>query len=223
MKHISQEDLLAMDRFTRANLINSISGIKPANLVGTVSKSGIRNLAIFSSVVHLGSNPPLLGMVQRPLTSEVGDTFRNIQDTGCFTINHVREELIEKAHLTSAKLGSNISEFDEFGIKEAFLDGFEAPFVAESQVRIGLKYRETIPIELNNTLLVIGEVVHISISEAGVEKDGQLDLEALGSVGISGLNRYYTFAKTAEHAYVGNPNQRSGGKVEKQAKANKDV
>lgn len=205
MKHISQEALQQMERFTRANLVNSISGIKPANLVGTVSEQGISNLAIFSSVVHLGSNPPLLGMIQRPLTAEVGDSYGNIVATGYYTLNHVHEALIENAHFTSAKFAANESEFEHCGFEEAYLFGFKAPFVAESRVKIGLKYRETIPIALNNTLLVIGEVVHIELPDDGMEADGQMDLEALGSVGISGLNRYYGLRKIAEHPYASLP------------------
>ncbi len=42
-----------------------MTGIKPANLIGTISKNQVSSLAIFSSVVHLGSNPALLGFVLR--------------------------------------------------------------------------------------------------------------------------------------------------------------
>ena len=44
---LDQEDIKKMDRIYRLNLINSLSGIKPANLIGTRSNSGINNLAIF--------------------------------------------------------------------------------------------------------------------------------------------------------------------------------
>ena len=55
-----------MDKISRLNLINSITGVKPSNLIGTKSKDGFSNLAIFSSVVHLGSKPPLIGFITRP-------------------------------------------------------------------------------------------------------------------------------------------------------------
>ncbi|MCJ8275234.1 MAG: flavin reductase family protein, partial [Bdellovibrionales bacterium] len=47
-------------------LVNSLSGFKSANLVGTQSKDGQTNLAMFSSFFHLGANPPLMGFVLRP-------------------------------------------------------------------------------------------------------------------------------------------------------------
>ena len=59
-------DIATMASRYRAALINSLSGFKPANLVGTADAAGSSNLAIISSVVHLGSHPPLLAMIMRP-------------------------------------------------------------------------------------------------------------------------------------------------------------
>ena len=55
-----EADIFNLDKVKRLKLINSITGVKPANLIGTRSSDGITNLAIFSSIVHLGSNPPLI-------------------------------------------------------------------------------------------------------------------------------------------------------------------
>ena len=52
-------DIKAMDPRRRAAFMNSVSGFKSANLVGTVNAKGQTNLAIMSSAVHLGSSPPL--------------------------------------------------------------------------------------------------------------------------------------------------------------------
>ena len=63
--HFSKQDILNTPRIKRLNLINSITGIKPANLIGTISKNSHTNLAIFSSVIHLGSSPSLIGFIIR--------------------------------------------------------------------------------------------------------------------------------------------------------------
>ena len=55
----TSNDIKNLDKVYRLNLINSITGIKPANLIATRSKNGVDNVAIFSSVVHLGSNPAI--------------------------------------------------------------------------------------------------------------------------------------------------------------------
>ena len=59
MIHYSEEDIENLDKVFRINLINSCSGYKSANLIGTKSNEGTTNVAVFSSIVHLASNPPL--------------------------------------------------------------------------------------------------------------------------------------------------------------------
>ena len=94
--HYDKKSIDQLDRVTRLKIINSVTGIKPGNLIGTVSENGYINLAVFSSIVHLGSNPSLLGFISRPQTEEVGHTLRNIQQTGCYTINHIHPKFAEK-------------------------------------------------------------------------------------------------------------------------------
>lgn len=100
MIHFSRTDIEKMDKIFRLNLINSCTGFKSANLLGTKSKHGTPNVAVFSSITHLGSNPPLIGFVLRP-TTVPRDTYRNIKETHVFTINHIYEGIIEDAHHTS--------------------------------------------------------------------------------------------------------------------------
>ena len=63
---LTETSIAQMPSRKRAALVNSLSGFKSANLVGTVDQYGRSNLAIMSSVVHLGSHPPLLALVVRP-------------------------------------------------------------------------------------------------------------------------------------------------------------
>ena len=49
---IRNKEIKKLEKVYRLNLINSITGIKPANLIGTRSNKGIDNVAIFSSIVH---------------------------------------------------------------------------------------------------------------------------------------------------------------------------
>ena len=86
---LSRNDINNLDKISRLNLINSITGYKPANLIGTKSLSGDTNLAIFSSMVHLGSNPPLLGFFLRPTEIVPIHTYLNIKEYKYYTINSV--------------------------------------------------------------------------------------------------------------------------------------
>jgi len=78
---INDNGIINLERKFRLNLINSITGIKPANLIGTRSLDGTDNVAVFSSIVHLGSHPAQLGFVMRPQTDNPRDTFTNIIST----------------------------------------------------------------------------------------------------------------------------------------------
>lgn len=204
MKHFTGEELIKLDSRKRANLINSVSGYKSANLIGTVSNSGITNLAIFSSVVHIGSNPPLLGFVLRPVGDVPRHTYENIRQNGLYTINHVHESFVEEAHFTSAKFDRDVSEFNKCGLNEEFIEDFAAPFVKESRIKIGLQFADEILIELNNTILMIGEIRHLILPENTIHDDGNVELNAVADVCISGLNTYhkvqriktFPFAKT---------------------------
>ena len=198
-------DIDNLDRKYRLNLINSLSGIKPANLIGTRSKDGFDNLAIFSSVVHLGSNPAQFGFILRPQTNNPRDTHKNILQTTFYTINHVSDSFIKKAHYTSAKLTSDESEFDRMKIEKEFVDDFYAPFVKESKVKIGLKHLESVPLP-NGCSMVIGNVKKVIYPKHSINELGQLDLEKYSCAGISGLNTYYKVEKINSFPYVRNNN-----------------
>ena len=197
----THKQIQELDRVSRLKIINSITGIKPANLIGTIDDEGKTNLAIFSSVVHLGSNPPLLGFISRPRRLKFGHTYTNIQKTGQYTINHIHPEFIKKAHYTSAKFDSEVSEFERCKLTEEYLANFKAPFVKESNLKIGMCFKESLDIKNNGTIMVIGEVEQLIIPENAIVNN-DIDLELTNSVGISGLNSYYTLKKVETHPYA---------------------
>lgn len=200
--YLSKSDIKSLDRIKRLNIINSISGIKPANLIGTISADGITNLAIFSSVVHLGSDPALIGMITRPEGKMRRHTYDNLTETGCYTINNVTQDMIKRAHYTSAKFEDEVSEFEHCNFHNVYLDNFKAPYVQESTLKIGLSFQETIPIKANNTEMIIGEVQHLYIDDKAISEEGYLNLEKLNSAGISGLNSYYAVNKLEDFPYA---------------------
>jgi len=197
----TKEQIEQLDRITRLKIINSVTGIKPANLIGTINDKGQTNLAIFSSVVHLGSDPALLGFISRPQTAEVGHTYRNILENGYYTINHIHPEFIKNAHYTSAKFDADISEFERCNLSEEYTKDFKAPFVKESTFKIGMRFKEAIDIKRNGTVLVIGEIAHLILPDMATTND-HIDLEATNGVGISGLNSYYSLKKINSYPYA---------------------
>ena len=59
--YFDKKDISNLNKINRINLMNSITGIKPVLLIGTKGVDNISNLAIFSSIVHISSNPALFG------------------------------------------------------------------------------------------------------------------------------------------------------------------
>lgn len=205
MKHYSRKEIDILESRYRAHFINSVTGYKSANLLGTISDDGITNLAMFSSVTHLGSNPPLLGFVLRPRTVS-RNTYDNLRKTGAFTVNHVNQDIISSAHQSSAKYDSGISEFNRVDLREEYLDGFAAPYVKESTIKIGCSYENEYLLKENNCLFVIGSVQHIYIDENIQSDDGWLNLEKAGSVTATGLDGY-AFPKILDRLSYARPGE----------------
>ena len=189
MKFFDAKDIDELQKIYKINLINSCSGFKSANLLGSISNEGIMNVAVFSSVTHLGSNPPTLGFILRP-TTVPRDTYKNIKETGIFTINHIWEDIIEDAHHTSAKYPEEVSEFEMTGLEPEFKGNFKAPFVKNAPVQMSMKFIEEIYVPSNDVLLIVAEIQELFVKNELLEEDVFINL-AKGKVAtINGLDGY---------------------------------
>ena len=194
-------EIESWERFYRANFINSLTGFKSVNLIGTVNTAGQANLGIFSSIVHIGSNPPLIGYINRPVKA-APHTLANIQSTGVYTINHIHPSFVQQAHQTSAKYEAGISEFEEVGLTPEFQEKIIAPFVKESNIKYALSLQEIIPIQLNDTFLVIGKVIAIQIEQDIVTDDGFIHLEKANTICSNGIDGYYSTELIERYQYA---------------------
>ncbi len=189
MEHISKKNIDSMEKIFRLNLINSCTGYKSANLIGSRSDNGIENLAVFSSITHLGSNPSLLGFVVRP-TIVPRDTYSNIISNKFFTVNHINSEDIEDAHHTSARYPAKVSEFEMTKFESEYLKNFPAPFVKSSNIKLACKFLNEYHIKENDTVLIVAEINDIFYRKEYIENDGWLRLDKAKTVTINGLDGY---------------------------------
>ena len=190
-----------LEKQQKVHLINSLSGFKSVSLVGTTSNSGRTNLAIFSSIFHIGANPPLIAMIFRPSPPE-RNTLSNILETGFYTLNHLNESIYKQGHQTSARYDKEISEFDVTGLTPNFKNDFKAPFVKESNIQLGIQFKEKIDIKINDTIMVIGEIVQIYFPENCLSKDGFIDIEKANTITCSGLDSYHKTVKLDRLSYA---------------------
>lgn len=201
---LDRAGVAALPQRFRARLVNSLSGFKSANLVGTADAEGQPACCIVSSVVHLGSNPALLGVVFRP-PGDDAHNYHNLASSGHFTLSHVTAPIHEQAHQTSARYATEVSEFEEVGLTPHWhgegAGRFPAPAVAESPVRIGLTVEEDMQLP-NRCRFVIGAVQWVDFPSDLQAGDGFLDLAAVDTVAIGGLDAYHTAERMARLSYA---------------------
>lgn len=189
MKSVSTNDIASMNKIYRLNLINSCTGYKSANLIATKSVDGHENVAIFSSITHLGSNPAMLGFILRP-TTVPRDTYKNILDTKFFTVNHVTTDIIADAHQSSASYDEGVSEFEKTNLEAEYKNGIDIPFVKNAPVQLLCKYLNEYPIHENGTIHIIAAIEQIFYQDDLANADGWLQLDKANVVAINGLDGY---------------------------------
>ncbi len=201
MKTFLNEEFDGLDKNFRTHLINCLSGPKAALLVGTTDLLGQENLSIVSSVMHLGANPSLMGMIIRPRSAR-RHSFENIVESGFWTLNHVTHEMIAPAHQTSARYPKETSEFKATGLTPHYENDFKAPYVQESRIRLGLKLVQVIHLDVNDTEFVIGELVEVHIDETLLRSDGSIDFHQAESAVVTGLDDYHSLKSLARFSYA---------------------
>lgn len=198
---LSKAKIAEMPKRYRAAFVNSLSGFKSANLIGTTDSKGQNNLSIVSSVVHLGSDPALMGFIVRPPVVP-RHSYENIIETGFFTINHVNQSIQKQAHQTSARYLKEESEFDKAGLTAGWVDDFIAPYVKESNLSMGMSLEQDVAIEANGTCLIIGRVEWVMLDQKWMGEDGFVNLVDAGTSAISGLDAYHQAVEPIRFTYA---------------------
>lgn len=197
--YFSVDNFEKLDKFFRRNLINSVTGFKSLNLVGTQNLEKLTNLAPFSQVFHIGASPAYIGLLIRP-DSVTRHTLENIEATQFYTFNHVLSTFYKQAHQSSARY--SVSEFEATGLTPEYSDLIPAPYVKEAHIKIGMKLEERVDIRLNGTILLIGSIQEMFIPDDCVGEDGMIDLEKAGTITCSGLDSYHTTQKLSRLSYA---------------------
>ena len=118
------------------------------------------------------------------------DTYKNIKDSGIFTINHIHQDIIEDAHHTSAKYPKGVSEFDMTGLEEEFKGNFKAPFVKGAPVQMSMKFIEEVYVPSNDVMLIVSQIQELYIDDALLQEDGLINLSKGNVAAINGLDTY---------------------------------
>lgn len=199
MISLNAEALAQLPSRQRATLINNLCGLRSANLIATRG-AATTNLAIFNSVIHLGSDPALIGIVFRPLTVE-RHTYDNIKEFKSFTVNAVSESIVAKAHQTSAKYPETVSEFEAVGLTPLYREETHLPFVAESPIQLLCSYSQEHVLE-NGCVLLTARIESVYMQQSALDTDMFIDHGRAHTMAIGGLDAYYRVTLEGRYAYA---------------------
>ena len=177
-----------------------ISGIspRPIALVGTLDSKGNSNLAPFSFFNAFGANPPIVGF-SPALSGRTGlpkDTLLNIQETKEFTISIVNSSMVEQISLSSCEFDKGVDEFKKAGLTKLPSKKIKSFGVQESNFIMECKLHDIIKLgeQPASGNLILGEVLHFSISKSVLTDTNQIDPYKLDPIARNG-GSWYTEAK----------------------------
>lgn len=157
---------------------------RPIAWVSTRSADGIDNLAPYSFFTAVSSDPPVLQF------ASIGrkDTVRNIRETGEFVICVTTLELIDAVNATAEYVAPDVDEFTLAGLRREPSAAVAPARVAGSPVAFECRLRSID--EVGNGLVVLGDVVHVAVSEAVLGEDDLPVAELVQPVGRLGRNEW---------------------------------
>ncbi len=174
---------------------------RPVGWIGTISESGVHNLAPYSFFNVVAMHPPTF--VIAPVT--IGgrkDTLNNIEKTGVFTVNVVSEETVEAMNATAATLPPDVDEFAHTGLTAVTAETSDAPMVGEAVANFECTLSQMIPVgtptgdEAGLGILILGEANRIHVAERLVSDRMHIDQHELKAVGRHVGNTYCAAANS---------------------------
>lgn len=186
-RHWDESATKQLDKAYRRDLVNRISGARTAWLLGSWSDKTGNNLGLFSNVVHVGANPPLLGLIFRPETVK-RDSLENIRENNEFSLNAVQPEMMEMAHQASAKYAADTDEFEAIGFEIERKNDSRIPFVSSALLQLQMQMEELHPIKANGCLFMISRIVGLHIHESALDEDDLPDCAQW--LHVCGLDQY---------------------------------
>ena len=67
---------------------------------------------------------------------------------------------------------------------------------------MAVEFREKVDIELNGTILVIGEIVEVHLNKRSIQSDGKVNIASAETVAVSGLDEYHLAQSLGRFAYA---------------------
>ncbi|MDP9117023.1 MAG: flavin reductase family protein [Actinomycetota bacterium] len=162
---------------------------RPIAWVSTLSADGIPNLAPHSFTTVAGIDPPTLCFVS------IGhkDTLANVRATGEFVLNIGNAATLLAMNDSATNFPAHINEFDAAGLAAAPSAVVAPPRVARAP--ISFECRVTGEHEIGESVMVFGEVLHISAARSVLAADGLPDALAVSPLARLGRAEWSTLGE----------------------------
>lgn len=191
-------DLDPADLGTRRfyKLLTAVVVPRPIAWVSTRSAGGVDNLAPHSFFTVSCVDPPMVQF------TSVGkkDSLRNVRETGEFVVCMASEPLFEQVNATGTNFPAGVSEFAEVGLTPEPSAVVAPARVAESPVALECRLEHAL--ELGDSTVVIGRVVHAAVAADVLDGDPREGgLPAIGKLrplARLGRNEWSTIGRVLE-------------------------
>mmetsp|Transcript_13130 Transcript_13130/g.21771 ORF Transcript_13130/g.21771 Transcript_13130/m.21771 type:complete len:453 (-) Transcript_13130:2339-3697(-) len=154
------------------NPLKAIVIPRPIGWISTYHPSTVPHIAPYSFFMDVarGDTPMVAFSAFRPIDGPLKDAQLDVEETKCFGVSTVTEDLVEAMNLSSAPIERNESEFELGGIVAEPATHVAAPLVQGSKVQLECEYVKTV--DAGGFSVIIGKVVSSKVSKSVLTSDG---------------------------------------------------
>lgn len=166
-------------------LLSSLVLPRPIAWITSLNENGLVNLAPFSFFNLMGDDPPIVALGIGPGgagTDGLKDTARNIRRSREFVIHMVPDHLLESMNITGADFPVGESEADAAGLVLTKSTAVSAPRLEAAPAALECRLEQVI--EIGNTHVTLGRVVHLHLNDEFYEPETRSVLT--GRMGLVG-------------------------------------
>jgi flavin reductase (DIM6/NTAB) family NADH-FMN oxidoreductase RutF len=168
---------------------------RPIAWITTVSDRGVVNAAPFSCYTFVCNDPPMLAVNLGRRDGALKDTARNIERSGEFVVNVVREDQVRPMHASSANCLPDQSETQLLGLAVAPSSSVRPPRLGCSPVNLECRLEQVLELGRLRSRLVLGRIVHFHIADE-IYDEGKIVVDKLRPLGrLAGL-KYVRLGET---------------------------
>lgn len=162
---------------------------RPIGWIGSLSATGVPNLAPYSFFNAVSGSPPTF--VFSPGRGTRKDTLANVRAVGEFTINIVTDEVVEAMNASAASVDADVDEFELAGVTPVPSVSVRPPMVGECKANIECVVVDIVDIGHidHGNALVIGQAVEFHV-DTDLLDGTRVDQAALRAVGRHVGNTY---------------------------------